>query len=234
MIAHRGASAYAPENTMPAFEKARQLGVNFVEFDVMLSADKVPFVFHDDSLKRTTNGKGRFGKVSAEYIKTLDAGWWFSRKYKNTKIPQLEEILKWLIEHDIKANIEIKPFPKTDIDTASAVLTAINKIWPHSRDLPLVSSFSKEALDFCHSLNPELPIGYLMHQWDDNWQLYANELNCASVHLNVRIAKENRIKAIKDAGKKVYVYTVNKKSKAIKLLAQGVDAVFSDHPDLLL
>lgn len=233
VIGHRGASAYAPENTLAAFDKALSLGCNFIEFDVMLSADGEPFVFHDDSLKRTTNGKGDIGLVDAAYLQTLDAGKWFSRQFSGEKIPHFCDILNWLTFADINANIEIKPYKGTARQTTIAVLAHLNRHWPEAKPLPLVSSFDHEALDLCRELAPEMPLGILFDVWDKEWLSKARDLQCFSVHINRRELNGARVKEIKDAGYKLFVYTVNSKRQATKLLKWGVDAVFSDYPDLM-
>lgn len=233
MIAHRGASAYAPENTIAAFDEALQKGCSFLEFDVMLSQDGIPFVFHDDSLKRTTRTKGMFATKNASELKNLDAGKWFSRKFKNEPIPSFESVLKWMIKNDVQANIEIKPTKGTTKQTATTVLTYINKYWPHDKIMPLLSSFDHEALTICRQLSPEVPIGLLLDKWNNNWHQVAKELDCYSIHLGKHIARRARIEEIKSHGYQLYVYTVNRKRKARSLLNLGVDAVFSDYPDLI-
>lgn len=233
IIAHRGASGYAPENTRTAFEKALGLGCRFIEFDVMLSSDGEPFVFHDDNLKRTTNGRGEFGKVTAEYLRTLDVGSWYSKKFRDEKILSLQDAIQWLIASDVHANIEIKPYPGSTEQTTIAVLTHINRYWPQNKKLPLVSSFDQDALTLCRSIAPEVPLGLLLDKWQDNWLQLATDLHCFSVHLIRRGATAARVLAIKQQGYKVYVYTVNRKRQAMKLFEWGVDAVFSDYPDLI-
>lgn len=233
IIGHRGAAAYAPENTIASFEKAFQLGCRFIEFDVMLSADGEPFIFHDENLKRTTNGKGMFGLVKAEYLQNLDAGRWFSRAYKNEKIPSFSDTLAWLIEKDVQANIEIKPYPGTVEQTTIAVLTELNKLWPHDKDFPLISSFEYDALTLCRSLSPEALLGFLMHEWDKDWYKKAKDIDCYSIHCNRKILTASRIEEIKSKGFKLLAYTVNRRRQAKKFFALGVDAIFSDYPDLL-
>lgn len=233
VIGHRGAAAYAPENTLVSFDKALTMGCNVIEFDVMLSQDGEPFVIHDDVLKRTTNGKGDVGKVSAAYLQSLDAGKWFSKRFKGEKLPHFRDVINWLIFSNTQANVEIKPYPGTVEETAVAVLSHINQYWPVTKPLPLVSSFEIKALKLCRSLSPELPIGLLLDNWQENWQQLASELQCYSIHLNRRAINAERVKMIKEAGYKVFVYTVNRKRLAKKLLDWGVDAVFSDYPDLL-
>ncbi|MBI2785611.1 MAG: glycerophosphodiester phosphodiesterase [Legionella longbeachae] len=233
IIGHRGASAYAPENTLAAFDKALALGCRFIEFDVMCSADGEPFVFHDDRLKRTTNGCGELGLVESTYLQSLDAGSWFSREFKGVHIPHFKEALQWLSFADIQANVEIKPYPGAEEQTAVAVLSHIHRYWPQGKDLPLVSSFSWDALMLCRTIAPEMPLGLLLDKWDEEWLQKAKQLECYSIHFNRKVLSEDRVKAIKAENYVLCAYTVNRKRLANKLLGWGVDAVFSDYPDLL-
>lgn len=233
VIAHRGASAYAPENTMAAFQRALAMGCRAIEFDVMLSADDQLFVFHDEKLNRTTNGKGGFGLANADYIQSLDAGRWFSKRFQGEKIPQFSTVLEWLLQNDVEANIEIKPYPNTTEKTTIAVLTALNRYWPREKSLPLISSFDWEALTISRNYSPELPLGLLLDDWQEDWQVHAERLQCQSINLSQHITTAKRVKLIKSHGYDVYVYTVNRKRQACQFLDWGVDAVFSDYPDLL-
>ena len=233
IIGHRGAAAYAPENTFAAFDKALSLGCRHIEFDVMLSADGEPFVIHDESLKRTTNGRGEVGLVTADYLDSLDAGKWFSGRFRGEKIPHLSDVLKWLNFSNVQANIEIKPYVGMAQQTTVAVMSCINRYWSQEKNLPLISSFNLEALEWCRTLAPEMPIGLLLHEWDENWLDMAQDLACYSVHLNRKIIKQERIKVIKENGYFLLVYSVNRKRQAKKLIDWGVDALFSDYPDLL-
>lgn len=233
MIGHRGASAYAPENTLASFNKALALGCRFIEFDVMCSQDGEPFVIHDNSLKRTTNGRGDVGLVTAEYLNGLDAGRWFSKRFASEKIPHFREALQWMAFSGVLANIEIKPYPKCVEETTVAVLKHINTYWPRGLPLPLLSSFDWEALSLCHSIAPEMPLGLLVDEWREDCVEFAQTLQCYSVHCNRRQLNVQRVKKIKDAGFKVCAYTVNSKRQALKFFGWGVDSVFSDYPDLL-
>jgi glycerophosphoryl diester phosphodiesterase len=234
IIGHRGASAYAPENTIASFDKALALGCRFIEFDVMCSADGEPFIIHDDNLKRTTNGKGEVGKVEATYLQSLDAGSWFSKHFKGEPLPHFKDVLKWLSFSQVQANIEIKPYPGTAEQTTTAVLSAIQRYWPTGTPLPLISSFEWDALALCSSIAPEMPLGLLLHEWDEQWLEKAKQLGCYSIHFNRKILTETRVKAVKAQGYVVCAYTVNRKRLANKLFQWGVDAVFSDYPDLLI
>lgn len=233
IIGHRGAAAYAPENTIAAFEKAFALGCRFIEFDVMCSADGEPFVIHDESLKRTTNGSGQVGLVDAAYLQSLDAGSWFSNSFKGEVIPSFKQVLKWLSFTQMQANIEIKPFPGAVEQTTTAVLSAIHRYWPSDKQLPLVSSFEWDALTLCRSIAPEMPLGLLLDSWDEHWLDKAQQLGCYSIHFNARVLTEQRVQEVKAQGYVLCAYTVNRKRLANKLMQWGVDALFSDYPDLL-
>lgn len=233
VIGHRGAAAYAPENTLASFDKALALGCHWIEFDVMCSKDGIPFIFHDETLNRTTNGKGPFGEKEASDLQTLDAGSWFSKKFKGEHIPLFKDALKWLSFSGVQANIEIKPFPGATEQTTVAVMSHIHRYWPAEKPLPLVSSFEWEALTLCRSISPEMPLGLLFHEWDEKWLDKAKQIDAYSIHCNRKILNQERVKAIKDQNYVLCAYTVNWRFQAKKLLNWGVDALFSDYPDLM-
>lgn len=232
IIGHRGASAYAPENTIKSFQVAKDLGCRCVEFDVSQSVDKKLFVFHDDSLERTTNGTGDIAHVSFEYLKSLDAGSWFGKEFLGVKIPTLDEALAWLIKNDMHANIEIKA-TRDALEITKEVLKSINYYWSRDRELPVVSSFDYSALLFCYETNPNLPLGLLFDILPDDWLQLAKQINCDSININQKIVTKKLVDNILDNGFKVYVYTVNNVDLAKKILNWGVSAIFSDYPDLL-
>lgn len=232
VIGHRGASAYTPENTLSAFKQALDMGCHYIEFDVMLSEDGVPFVFHDETLERTSNGHGALEGASADYLMTLDAGRWFSHRFLGEKIPRLDEVLLWLIENEVFANIEIKPSPLRRHETTTAVMTLLHQTWPRDAQMPLISSFDHEVLYLCRALNPDLPIGVLFEGWQDNWLHIAKSLNATSIHFNKEALTPRRVQEIKAENYLLYVYTVNQTRLKNKLLSWGVDAIFSDYPDI--
>lgn len=233
IIGHRGAAAYAPENTLAAFKTAQALGCRWVEFDVMLSSDGEPFIFHDESLSRTTNGTGDMGLSAADYVRSLDAGSWFATKFSGETIPTLRETLIWLGNNMMQANIEIKPYPGTVEQTTEQVLQHIHDYWPKNAQLPLISSFDLDALRLCHRLKPNLPRGVLFQYWQPHAIELANALSCFSIHLPYRAVTKARIDAVHEAGFKLCVYTVNHPKTAMRLFDMGVDALFSDYPDIL-
>src|SRR3990167_3000603 len=209
------------------------MGARWIEFDVMLSADGEAFVFHDETLHRTTDGKGELGTVSAEYIASLNAGSWFSHDYREEKVPTFRETLAWFACREIQANIEIKPFSGRTQETTLAVLNHLNLYWPRAKKQPLVSSFDVEAIRLCRSLIPELPLGLLFDKWRDDALLLLNELTCCVAMLSKRITTPERVRLLKNQGIAVFVYTVNRRREALRYLRWGVDAVFSNYPLLL-
>jgi len=234
VIAHRGASAYVPENTLLAFQKARELGCKMVEFDVVFTRCQTPVVIHDNALKRTTNGRGYCSDLTLEELKALDAGRWFSRKHAGLSVPTLVETIACLKELGLNANIEIKETGKDKAMLAAAsVLAIVNEHWPDNLTEIIFSSFDEAVLAALRHLSPDINLGLLLHEWKDDWQKRAEHYGCVSLHLNQRLLTKDRVQAIKAADFYLLSYTVNRVRRAKKLFDFGVDAIFSDYPDLL-
>lgn len=233
VLGHRGASAYAPENTLIAFRKAFELGMSWIEFDVMLSADHVPIIFHDDFLNRTTNGFGEVGRYSLAELQTLDAGAWFDPAFSGERIPSLKETLHFLEKTGMAANIEIKPLPGQDIETVDRALEVVLPLFQQPSPGILFSSFSVASLKHLRKCSPNANIGLLLHEWDKGWEDTCESLQCVSVHVNQEILTLEAVKKIKQMGKLLLSYTVNEPDRAKELFSWGVDAVFSDAPDVI-
>lgn len=234
VIGHRGACAYAPENTMASFIKAAQLGIKWVEFDVMQSADGMPIIFHDELLDRTTNGHGNVSEYSYSYLQSLDAGKWFNYLYSSECIPSLMTVIEFLQEAKIAANIEIKALPKHEERLVKCVMEKMKPFLSMANENFLFSSFSMDALHLLRKYSPECQIGLLLHEWEPDWHSVCNDLNCVSVHVNEKIMTENAAHKIKAMGKMLLCYTVNDPIRANQLFSWGVDAVFSDAPDRIV
>lgn len=233
LIAHRGASAYAPENTLKAFQLAKENGASWVEFDVTLSKDQTPVVIHDDSLERTTNGHGEVCVNSFQELTQLDAGSWFDPKYQDQKIPSLDQVLQLCADLSLAVNIEIKPPGPLREATVKQTLNSVTKIWPNNLPEPLFSSFSYATLESIRSHSKTAQLGLLLDHWDPNWQQLADGIDCVSVHLNASLLTFERVAEIKSSGRAVLSYTINDRKQAEELFAMGVDAIFSDFPDLV-
>jgi len=234
VIAHRGASAYAPENTLAAFVKAAQMGAKWVEFDVMLSADGTSIIFHDESLDRTTNGRGNPGQYDYSYLRTLDAGSWFGHIFADERIPTLLSVVEFLQSVNVSANIEIKPLPGQDEQLVKTVLQQMRPYLAKGRSTFLFSSFSIDALRFLRRCSADCLIGLLMHEWLTDWQALADDLKCASLHVNHEILTRHNTQKIKETGRAVLAYTVNEPLQALEFYSWGGDAVFTDVPDKIL
>lgn len=234
VIGHRGACAYAPENTMASFIKAAQLNLKWVEFDVMSSSDNMPIIFHDETLNRTTNGKGEVSDFSYAYLQTLDAGKWFDYSYSNERIPCLMTVIDFLQNAKMSANIEIKALPEYEEKLIQRVMTDMQPYLAKANHHFLFSSFSISALYLLRNLAPDCQIGLLLHEWHPDWKSICNDLNCVSIHVNEAIMTEKAAHEIKAMNKILLCYTVNDPQRAEELFSFGVDAVFSDAPDKIL
>lgn len=234
VIAHRGASQLAPENTLASFIKAKAIGAKWVEFDVMLAACGEAVVIHDETLERTTNGKGNVVDYPYSYLKTLDAGSWFSEEFAGEKIPTFVEVINCLRQHGLSANVEIKALPENEEETVKKVLADMKQHWMADMMQPLLSSFSMPALHFVKQYAPQTAIGVLVHEWFPEWEDVANKLQSFSVNLNDEIVDRHIIKKIKTMNKAVLCYTVNDPLRAKELFSWGVDAVFSDNADKII
>jgi len=234
VIAHRGASRYAPENTMSAFLKAFELGCHWIECDVMQTKDGHLVIFHDDSLERTTNGYGEISHHSLSAIRALDAGSWFKPWFLGERVPTLKELLQLIHQQSLFANIEIKTKPYQETLIAKSITQEIRDefsiLIPHL----LLSSFSIETLKCLRAQSSDYLLGLLLDEWRPDWIDVCYSLQCVSLHLDYRLVTADRVKQIKSVGMSLLAYTVNDRDEAKRLLDLGVDAVFSDIPDLIL
>jgi len=234
VIAHRGASAYAPENTLAAFTRAALLGVRWVEFDVMLSADGYPIVFHDERLERTTNGHGCVNTYPYAMLRTLDAGAWFHPRFASEPIPLLTVVLAFLQQAQLSANIELKPLPGQEQALVRHTMQAIQAMPIAPATSLLFSSFSVPALTYLHQRFPTVIKGLLIDEWDPACLSTCKMLRCASLHANHEIVNKERAKEIASQHLQLLCYTVNDSSRAKELYSWSVNAVFSDVPDQII
>lgn len=234
IIGHRGAADYAPENTLESLHTAADMGAEWVEFDVKLSKDGVPVLFHDDTLERTTNGSGPLAALDYADLEDLDAGHWFGDSFTGAKIPTLEEAVDVLLDRGLCANIEIKPCPGREKETAEAVLDLLSQIWDEP-DKILISSFSHVSLEVAQELMPSFPRALLLEsEWPENWQELAEHLDVATINVNGNTVTREEVEEIIDFGKSVLAYTINDSQKARQLQGWGVDGFFTDAPDVLI
>jgi glycerophosphoryl diester phosphodiesterase len=235
IIGHRGACAYAPENTIESIRTAADMGVKWVELDVMLTRDSVPIIFHDDTLDRTTNGSGNVADRDWTDISDLEAGSWFGDSFAGIKIPTLDEALETIIDLGLGLNLEIKPTPGREIETAAVALDVLSRIWD-DHDSLLISSFQHVSLETAMDLAADWNRGLLL--WHDDmpadWRQLAEYLDVASVNISNQLASREFIEDIIDMKKAALVYTINDPVRARELQRWGVDGFFTDAPDLLM
>jgi len=233
VIGHRGAAGHAPENTLGGFRRAAMLGIRWVEFDVALTRDNVPVLLHDETVNRTTDGKGLLAQMTLGALQQLDAGSWKSAEFKGERVPTLTEAFETLHELGLGANIEIKPTKGREAETGAVVARQVAAAWPEALPQPLLSSFKPEALAAARDAAPGLARGYLTNRLGRNWRKEAEALDCVSIHLSQRTLSRETAADVRRAGYRLLAYTVNEASRARLLFDWGVEAVFTDYPDRL-
>jgi len=232
VIGHRGASAYAPENTLAGFHAAKARGCIWVEFDVRLCADGVPVVCHDDCLERTSDGRGRISRLPLATIRLCDAGGWFDKKFAGERVPTLGETLACCGELGLGANIEIKAERGRARPTATAVAACIDRL-PSLRPPILISSFISEAVVEAAERAPHVPRGMLWGKIPRGWAKIAEQLGCATINADQGHLTQAIVAEVTSAGYPVLAYTVNDPDRARQLFNWGVASVFSDVPDII-
>ncbi|MFV3127631.1 glycerophosphodiester phosphodiesterase [Niveispirillum sp. KHB5.9] len=230
LIGHRGAARHAPENTLAGMREGALQGALWVELDVKLTRNGVPILMHDDDLDRTTNGHGPAAAMDFEDMRRLDAGSWFGAEFRGERVPTLAEAIQAAQLLDINLNLEIKPCPGRDEQTAGIALSLALTLWPADRPPPLVSSFSVEALEMAKIVAPHWPRGYLMDEEPTDWAAIADRLEATTININAKRQSADSIKAFRATGRPVLAYTVNEAEQARQLFQWGVAGVFTDTP----
>ncbi|NML43777.1 glycerophosphodiester phosphodiesterase [Ramlibacter sp. G-1-2-2] len=231
-IAHRGAGKLAPENTLAAFRLGAAHGYRMFECDVKLSADKVPFLLHDATLERTTNGIGRGADQPWNQLAQLDAGSWHSRKYTGEAIPTFENLARWCIANRHFLDIEIKPTPGQEAETGDVVARYAARLWQGQAVPPFLTSFRPESLQAAKQAQPELPRGLLLDTLWDGWFDIARQLDCAAIVCNHALWDAATVAKVQGAGMRCLSYTVNDDWAAQRLIALGTDGIVTDRVDL--
>lgn len=232
VIAHRGASAYAPENTLAAFNLAFEMGADGIELDVTLTNDGIPIVIHDDTVDRTTNGKGIIKELTLEQIKQLDASYKFE-KYRGEKIPTLKQVLQAVGKRGI-INVELKSATfKTD-GVEAATLAVINETGTAANII--ISSFNPFALQRMYDLEPRLPRGLL---YAPNLPIYLRRAwlrpftHATAMHPHFTMIDKKFVAWAKSKRYKINTWTVDDPGEMKRLCDLGVDAIITNKPDVL-
>jgi glycerophosphoryl diester phosphodiesterase len=219
---HRGAAQAAPENTLSSFRAAEEAGADGIELDVHLSQDGVPVVIHDDTLDRTTDGRGAVNRQTLAELRRLDAGRWFAPSFAGERLPTLEEVLAWSAER-LRVNIEIK-----SAGAGRAVLELL-AAYPLAR--VLVSSFDHGLLETLRQEAEHLPLGFLAESrfWRRGLKRAA-ACGAESFHPRVDLVSAPMVAACRKQGLLLYPWTVDDPVVAGRLWRLGAAGVFTNDP----
>ena len=232
IFAHRGASAHAPENTLASFELAVVQGADGIELDVKLSADGHVVVIHDPTVDRTTGAHGRVKDMPLNELRAFDAGSSFSDKFKDEKIPTLEEVFEAVGEKTF-INVELTNYNTRRDHLVESVCMLVKRFGLQKR--VLFSSFLASNLSKARSYMPDVPIGLLAlggipGAWHRSFGFAFGKYE--ALHPNLKDATQQHIYFVHRLKRRVHVWTVNKEDDMRRLFKWGVDAIFTDDPKL--
>lgn len=235
-IAHRGASYYAPENTLPAFQKAIEMKADMIELDVTLTRDKIPVIFHDKNLHRTTDGKGIIRNFYEHELRDLDAGSWFGTKFVGTKIPNLEEILRWA-KGTVALNIEIKKeaVETNQKDGVEERICSLLDTYEMS-DQVVLSSFSPVALKRFQRIDPNLSTCTLLSPYSFGSPKSIRIMKAMGANGLNMLPRQMRgmlMKLVKKEEIPVWVYTIDQETEMKRAIKKGATGIFTNRPDVL-
>ena len=205
------------------------LGYRAVEFDVKLSKDGVAILLHDDTLERTTSGKGAAGEMNWALLAALDAGEWHSVAFRGEPVARFDDTARLLIDAGVSANVEIKPAPGVERETGRRVAELSASYWRDAKVPPLLSSFSFEALVAAREAAPQLPRAWLINAPGEEDWVRLEALEAVALHCHHEKISREQLARLHDRGYRVLTYTVNDGARAAQLLEWGIDGMFTDN-----
>lgn len=231
LIAHRGYSAAAPENTLAAVRAAYEAGATWVELDVQLLGDGTPVIWHDGDVARCSNGRVGLASMSWAKAQTLDAGAWFDDRFAGEKMPSLSEMLALLNELEMGANMEIK------VNKGRDPIALVERALPEMLDtLPperlIISSFNAAALGHCRQFasKERLALGVLFGSVPKSWREQCEAIEAFSVHPHWPRLKRAQADAMQRDGYQILCYTANDPSAFHSRWEWGIGSVITDEP----
>lgn len=227
IIAHRGDSSIAPENTMPAFMSTTNAGAKYFEIDLRLSKDGVPVILHDKTVDRTTNGAGAVAELTIDDLRGLDAGSWFSHSFAETTVPTLDEALAFAAASGTNVVIEYKgAWGKTDISKTVAMINAAGL-----QGRVIAQSFNEKTVAHVSEVAPGLPVGWLTQKINASIVATAQEIGADAV--NPRHATARSVALAHQARLAVFVWTHDTDADWEALTSMGVDGIITNRPEAL-
>lgn len=231
IIAHRGMSSLAPENTLSAFALCAEHGIKWVECDLDILADNTVVLSHDDTLDRCTDRTGSLYDLSSVDLQDIDAGSWFSDDYIGERIPTLSKFIELINVHQLNVNLEIKSSKEGWSQSERLIKEVLNLLKNINKDSEiLISSFNHQLLREFKLQSPETAVACLFDKDSIHSDWLSHMQACEAMVINVEdegLTKEQIIE-FKKQGYEVNVYTVNSLSRANQLFNWGVDGIFTD------
>jgi glycerophosphoryl diester phosphodiesterase len=232
IIAHRGASGYAPENTMAAFRLAVEMGAKAIELDIHQTRDHELVVIHDEDLRRVARRKARIRDLTREQLMEFDIGSWFDPCFSAERVPTLADVFE-LTAGKAELHIEIKKGSRMYPGIEERLVDMIQRrdAWKTT----LVSSFDHPALYSTRSLDARVRIGYLLGLTGMKTAYREMEqLRAESLNMSARQAEAKKVRECRERGLKTLVYTVNTRKELARLAKLGIDGVFTNFPELTI
>lgn len=233
IIGHRGAAAYAPENTLAGIHAAADMGLEWVCLDVKITQDNIAILFADDALLRTTGVGAALSQTPYAAVSELDAGSWFGDSFIGERVPTLEDALDAVHSRGLYPVLVLHPSPGQEIDTAEAALDAATRIWPEDAPSPLVVSASHVALETCRDMLPDWPRGLLIEEASETWPEACDYLEITSLHVADSGLSRDDVENYIESQLPLICHVINDTRRAQDLLRWGVDSVVTDQPDVL-
>ncbi len=230
VVAHRGASGHAPENTLAAFRRAVVLGASFIETDLQLSRDAHFVAIHDATLERTTSGTGSVHEKTLAELRQMDAGSWFGSDYSGEKIPTLEEILEFARQKDVVFYLELKPCAAWGAE--HALVGALRQAGEIAR--AVVLSFDGGTLGVLRKLEPTLMTGLLAESMGDDPISTAVKVGARQLAVRGDLVTPALLAEAKRADLQTVSWTINHPAHMRALADAGVDGIITDYPERLL
>ena len=229
VIAHRGASGHAPENTLAAFERAIALGARFIETDLRLTRDSRFVAIHDSTLERTTNGKGNVRDLTLAEIRKLDAGMWFDREFMGQQVPTLEEVLEFGAKHDVIFYLELKYEAAWGMH--HSLIGALQKSGAAARSI--VISSNESTLAALRQVDSTAMMGLIFEESQQDYAKAGIELGVRQLCPNFALVSPEMVDVAHGLDLQVATWTVDDAAVMRAMISAKVDGIMTNFPDRL-